>query len=262
MLPADILVEVVDVPRRAYLPLPDLRVIERPGWMQIITPSFRTGGFNGVSKTVLAADEADAVIAQTIAEYRALGITFRWTVGPDCAPADLGERLARAGLTPTVACGMWRAIDAGPTARGDIKHPTTDDDAAIEIIEVDASTVDEYTRAMAEGWSTDPAPLARANALALAEPDRSHLFLARWRGQAAATASYVAFPRSAYLLGAVVLPAARRHGLYGALVQARLDHARARGLELATCHARAETSAPLLERLGFATICRLTSYHG
>lgn len=252
MLPADILVEVVDVPRRAYLPLPDLRVIERPGWMQIITPSFREGGFNGVSKAVLADDEADAVIAATIAEYRALGIKFRWTVGPDSAPADLGARLERAGLTPSEGCGMWRTIDEGR----DVASAAAD----TEIIEVDATTVDEYTRTMAEGWSSDPLPLARSNALALTDPDRNRLFLARYRGRPAATASYVAFPRSAYLLGAVVLPAFRRNGLYRALVQARLDHARARGIGLATTHARGSTSAPLLERLGFVTICKLTNY--
>jgi hypothetical protein len=47
--PAEILVEVVEAPRRAYVDLDDLRVIERPGWLQLITPSFRHGGFNEVA---------------------------------------------------------------------------------------------------------------------------------------------------------------------------------------------------------------------
>jgi GNAT superfamily N-acetyltransferase len=76
----------------------------------------------------------------------------------------------------------------------------------------------------------------------------------------AATASYFAFPRSAHLLGGVVLPQHRGSGLYRALVAARLGHARARGISLATTHARESSSAPILERLGFATICRFQRY--
>jgi len=116
---------------------------------------------------------------------------------------------------------------------------------------------------MARGWSLDPAPIAAIHALILAAPDRrQHLFLASCDGEPAATASYVAFPRSAYLIGGVVLPAFRGRGLYRALVAARLAHARARGLTLATSHAREHTSAPILERMGFETICRFPMYFG
>lgn len=31
--------EVIVAPRKAFPPLPDLRVIDRPGWLQIVTPS-------------------------------------------------------------------------------------------------------------------------------------------------------------------------------------------------------------------------------
>src|SRR3954469_18633735 len=48
----DILVEVVVRPRHAYVRLPDMRVIERPGWFQLVTPSFREGGFNDVHATL------------------------------------------------------------------------------------------------------------------------------------------------------------------------------------------------------------------
>lgn len=94
----EILVEVVERPRRAFVQLDDLRVIERPGWLQLVTPAFTRGGFNEVAHAVLAPAAADAVIAQTMAQYRELGIKFRWVVGPGSAPADLGERLVRAGM--------------------------------------------------------------------------------------------------------------------------------------------------------------------
>lgn len=250
-----ILEEVLVPPRSAALPLPEVRRIERPGWTQIITPTFRNGGMNEVSFSALSDEEADAVIDATIAEYRALGLQFRWNVPPGSAPADLGARLVARGLSESWGRGMARATEVGPDAAGAL-------DPAITVEEItDAGGVEIFTRVMAEGWRVDPDPLRRANMLLLDEPVRRHrLYLARLDGEPAGTASYVVFPRSAYLLGAVVLPAHRGRGLYRALALARLADARARGLELATCHAREATSAPILEKLGFATVCRYANY--
>src|SRR6185503_9099258 len=97
------------VSRRSYPPLPELRVIERPGWMQIITPSIKTGGLNEVMFSALDERDADAVIDAAIAEYRALGVKFRWSVGPGSAPADLGERLERRGMRASLGRGMARS---------------------------------------------------------------------------------------------------------------------------------------------------------
>lgn len=258
MLPAwldeAIFEEVFVTPRSASLPVPDSRRIERPGWVQIITPSFRTGGLNEVTFSALGDDEADAVIDATIAEYRALGIAFRWAVPPGSAPADLGARLVRRGLVESWGRGMARA-----TVPGERADPA---DPAIHVDEIDdAAGADLFARVMAEGWGIDPEPLRRAHARLLEAPGRRHrLFLARLGGEPAGAAGYVAFPRSAYLLGAVVLPPFRGRGLYRALALTRLDDARARGLELATCHAREATSAPILERLGFTTIRRFAIY--
>jgi ribosomal protein S18 acetylase RimI-like enzyme len=253
----EIVDEVFVAPRSAALPAPDLRRIERPGWDQIITPSFRTGGLNEVAFSALADDEADAVIDATIAEYRALGIAFRWAVPPGSAPADLGARLVRRGLVESWGRGMARAT----AAEADPAEPGAAD-PAIRVDEIAAAAgVAAFTRVMAEGWGVDPAPLGDAHARLLEDPARRHrLFLARVGGAPAGAAAYVAFPRSAYLLGAVVLPPFRGRGVYRALARARLADARARGIELATCHAREATSAPILERLGFATIRRFAIY--
>jgi GNAT superfamily N-acetyltransferase len=249
----DILDEVMVVPRRSFPPLPDLRVIERPGWMQILTPSIKTGALNEVLFSALDARDADAIIDATIAEYRALGLKFRWSVGPGSAPADLGDRLARRGLTASWGRGMARPTTAPPHT----------DDPAIEIAEVDATTLGAFSDVTARGWEMDLRQTTELNAQVLAAPERrQHMFLAHRHGEPAATASYVAFARSAYLIGGVVLPPHRGHGLYRALVVARLAHARARGLELATSHARESSSAPILERMGFATICRYPRYFG
>jgi len=57
-------------------------------------------------------------------------------------------------------------------------------------------------------------------------------------------------------------PRSTVHGLYRALVQTRLAHAHARGSTLATSHAREDTSAPILEKIGFETVWRFLMYFG
>lgn len=243
--------EAVIVPRWAFTRLSDLQVIERPGWLQIITPSIKTGSLNEVLFSALEADGADAIIDAAIAGYRGLGLRFRWCVGPGSAPADLGERLVRRGLEESWGRAMARSTSAPPPP----------DDPAIRIVEIDATTIDTFSEVMARGWGFEPAANAALHARILAAPGRRyHLFVAYHRGQPAASAGYFAFARSAHLLGGVVLPEHRGRGVYRALVQARLAHAAARGLALATTHARESTSAPVLEHLGFTTICRFPRY--
>ncbi len=243
----DLLEEVIVAPRRAFPRLPDLQVIERPGWLQIVTPSITTGGLNEVIYSLLDEHEADRAIDDAIAIYRDRGLQFRWNAGPGSGPADLGERLARRGLRLSWGRGMARST----ASSGD----------AGDVIVVDHSTLAPFTQVMAEGWGSDPVALLELHRHVLAE-DRQVLFLAYDRGVPAATASYVACERSAYLIGGVVLPAHRGRGLYRALVQARLAHAHAHGLAVATSHARESTSAPILEKLGFETVCRMAMYFG
>lgn len=264
-LPADVVLdEVIVTPRRAYVPLPELRVVERPGWFQLVTPTFKRGGLNEVAFSALDEREADTVIDATIAEYRDLGLKFRWTVGPGSAPADLAERLERRGLTARWTSGMARATAelVGESSDAAASSGPGAADAAMRVDEVDGSTARLFTQVMAEGWAVDPGPFARVHDVLFATPARRHrLYLARVDGEPAAAASYVAFPRSAYLLGAVVLPRFRGRGLYRALVGARLADARARGVALATSHAMDATSAPLLGRMGFETVCRFRAFH-
>src|SRR5690242_14664298 len=113
--------EVLEAPRRAFIPLPDTQVIERPGWLQLVTPSLRQGGLNEVAFSALDEQVADTVIDETLALYRRLGLRFRWTVGPDSRPADLAERLARRGLRQSEVLGMIRGTEQAPVdAAGDV----------------------------------------------------------------------------------------------------------------------------------------------
>lgn len=243
----EILRQIIERPREAFVPLPDLQIIARPGWLQLLTPSLKRGGLNEVSLAQLTEADAERVIDETFAMYRAHGCKFVWRLGPDCSP-HLGARLAARGLPHTRSAGMARSTEMDVAI-----------DRRITIERVDASNVDTYTRTMAAGWDMDPGPLAPVNEVAVRTPVHS-LFLARFDGEPVATAAAAIFARSIYLIGGVTLAAARGRGVYKALVAARLAFARERGVPLATSHARSDTSAPILERLGFETLCHYDNY--
>ncbi|HLL54878.1 MAG TPA: GNAT family N-acetyltransferase [Myxococcaceae bacterium] len=237
-------------PRKAFARLPGMQLIERPDWVQLVTPGFHDGGLNEVSFSALDARDVGEVIDRTIAHYGQLRLKFRWLVVPGSKPEDLAERLEQRGLRRGWNRAMFRRL--------------TLDDARLSssaVEEVTPATVDDFTRAMAKGWSAEPGPMLGYNRAAIAEPGQRHrLFLVRRNGEPVAAAGYVALERSAHLMGAVVLPAFRGQGLYRLLVEQRLADAARRGLPLATTHAREETSAPLLERFGFETFRRFCSF--
>ena len=236
----DLLEEVIVTPRRAFPRLPDLQVIERPGWLQIITPSIKTGSLNEVIYSLLDEAEADAAIDTTIAMYRERGLKFRWNAAPGSGPPDLGERLERRGLAVSWGRGVARSTEVSATSD--------------DIVEVDARSLDDFTHVMATGWGADHATLHIQHEHMLAE-GKHRFFVAYCDGAPAAGASYIGFARSAFMMSAVVLPPYRGRGLYRA-------HAHARGIPLATSHAREATSAPILEKLGFETVCRFAMYYG
>lgn len=63
----ELLHELLVVPRWS-----GTQVIERPGWLQLITPTFRQGGLNEVVFSQVDPRDADEVIDTTIARYREL----------------------------------------------------------------------------------------------------------------------------------------------------------------------------------------------
>lgn len=249
----DVWHEVLIAPRRMQVVPPELQLIERSGWVQRITPTFvRGAGVNSVDLAVIAEHEVDRVIDETIAMYRAIGCELRWLVGPDSAPADLATRLARRGLKRTEVSGMALA-----TSGWDPAPPNPD----ITVERVDAASLDEFAEVMVEGWG-DNIPARRALYAQAAASDHEQLYLARYRGEPAAGGSQALYPRSAYFHAGVVLPQFRAHGIYRALVDARVAAAAACGKPIVTTHARLDSSAPRLEHMGFREVVRMVSFRG
>jgi GNAT superfamily N-acetyltransferase len=227
---------------------PDTRVIERPGWYQIITPS-AVGYLNQVYISQVAPEDADRIIDEVVADYssRPGGAPVKWCVGHWTEPKDFGERLRKRGFTATAV----RAMACSTDLRLDVPSGVTVDEVTLE-------TIDAYVAFEARGWSMpdDQHAIERqTHAAALtASPRTAHFFAARLDG--AIVASCVIFLRGdfGYLVGGLGAPEARGRGIYRALVDARLAFLRARGISLAVTHAFAATSAPMLEHLGFRTV--------
>lgn len=245
--------EALAAPMRHVIGMPDTQVIARPGWFQIVTPSMTRGGLNEVCLAALAPDEVEATIDRVLATYATLGVAFRWSVGPDSAPPDLGDRLAARGLARHDSLAMIGRI-------ADVSRSIV---AARDVTRVaDEAGLVAFTDVMAAGWGADAGALLTLHrAMHDHTSGRCHLFVAWDGGQPVGAAAYIAAgERTAYLLGAVVLPSHRGRGHYRALVHARLEDAAARGLALATSRAMATTSAPILARMGLRSVATIATY--
>lgn len=235
--------EVMDRPLDALVGAEDSRIIDRPDWHQVVTPSFTSGGLNGVGRCRVGVEQLNETIDTTVTEYTRLGLRWRWTVGPRSTPG-LEEALRQRGLAEHSITGLWRAADLPP-------RPSTSV-AAAQV--ASPGELDAFTAVMAEGWSTPAAPLAAYNQRLMVSASRQRLFLARVDGVPAGSAGLAIVERSVYLIGAVVLPRFRGRGVYRALLDARVELARQLGKALVTCQAKPETSAPILLALGFQSI--------
>lgn len=230
----------------------DTEVIERPGWYQIVTPSAR-GFLNEIQSSVVEPGDVDRLVDEAIATYHPLGTPVKWYVGPRSRPTDLGERLARRGFRASELSGMGR--DTAPIeAPEGVSARAVTDEAGLRV----------FSDVSMRGWSMAPEQVPaheRALAKALSATPRLALFyVAYLEGEPAGTAALVLRGDYGYLMGGVVIEAARGRGVYRALVAERLAFLRAEGLEYAVTHAYADTSAPILERLGFETLFRSRCY--
>ncbi len=241
----------IEAPRTLARPLrEDTRIVERPGWFQIVTPSARGAHLNEIAFSEIAPEEVDAVVEREIARAHRENRPLKWCVGPWTKPADFGERLARRGFEAWDVRGMGIASDADIAVSD-----------RLDVVEIEGgAALDRWLRVMLAGWEMPDDQIAierESYAAALAAtPPAANLFVARdartddWL----ATAGMSRNAEYGYLVGGQVLERARGRGAYRALVAARLAFLHARRIPFAVTQARAATSAPILERLGFETL--------
>jgi ribosomal protein S18 acetylase RimI-like enzyme len=194
-------------------------------------------------------EDVTAAVAWAREEGRARGHrSIEWWVGWRAEPADLGTTLETLGVprneeTPTLT-GM--TCDAAPPGA-----------PAIDVRRVE--TLEEYLAVLEVDWAAWNVPAGELDERRLREVARFgpmmesgtvHHFAGFLDGTPVGIGRAIDMAGAVALFGGAVLPEARGHGVYRALVRARWDHAEARGTPLLVVQAGA-MSGPILHGLGF-----------
>ena len=240
------------------------------------------GAWQAVVFARLTSANADAAIAEQVAFFHAVanevgsggadtvtaangggrGVrAIEWKVYGHDTPADLGSRLAAAGFEPDEPETLMvfdlaappRAGDATAEPRGvDIRRVT--DAAGL------ADLIAAGSAAFGRSETEQMARIGRELSARLDDPALS-LYVAYAAGRPVAGARLVCpHARSfAGLWGGGTIPEYRGRGIDRALVHARAEEARRRGYRYLRVDAR-ETSRPILERLEFIALTRVTEW--
>lgn len=236
--------------------LPDSELIDRDDWVQVRTPSSRGPNHNMVLRARLDPDEADARIAEVVADHAARGAGFAWIVSEGSAPEDLSKRLVAGGV-PQVSrgLGMTRSTlvtDAPPPPSNVRIEPAT---------EGDIQAVGEIGAA---AWGRGPAFARRISdwvrRVLAGEGGDVRWWLTYLDDELVGSCTLRVLPGLGYLQGASVVPKARGHGLYRAMTWLRLADLHQRGIPSAVIWADERTSAPIARKMGFSVVTTL-AYH-
>jgi GNAT superfamily N-acetyltransferase len=230
--------------------------VERTG--RVVRQSGGADDWNGVLWSDLDEDTADTAIAEQVQHFGSLGDEFEWKLYAHDRPADLAARLRAAGFVPEPA-------EALMVAR--VEDLATDADAllpeGVRVVPVtDPAGVDLVAQVHERAFGTGAARL-RARMLAhLAESPGTLSLVLAMAGDLPVCAARMEFhpgTEFASLWGGGTLPAWRGRGIYRALVAHRARVAAGQGYRYLQVDA-ADTSRPILLRLGFAQLSTTTPY--
>ena len=212
------------------------------------------GRYNCILYSHLNAESANAAIAEQAAHFRNAHGEVEWKVYSHDLPADLGQRLGVAGFEPDDAETLMAFDLANEMAA--VAMPK---DVAMRRID-DAQGLADHIAVNAAIWDHGDVSRNEMYEQRLRDPSLG-LYVAYADGQPVAAAR-LELPRDrtfAGLWGGCTLPAFRGRGIFRAMVATRADEARARGFRFLNVDA-AETSRPILERLGFIALCGVTGW--
>lgn len=194
-------------------------------------------------------DEAaiGAAIEEQIAYYEGIGQDFEWKVYGHDTPPDLKERLAARGfaIEDEEALLILDLENAPPALLAPPAHAitrVTDADGVAQMMAQQGQVWGEDFRWLGERLTTD-----------LQErPDTVSAYLVSIDGQVVSSAWIYFNHKSAFagLWGGSTLPLYRGRGVYTALLAARVQEARARGVRYLTIDA-SPMSRPIVEKHGF-----------
>jgi GNAT superfamily N-acetyltransferase len=194
----------------------------------------------------LRLSDVEAALAWVRGECARRGLTrCEWWVGWSATPDDLAQRLSSLGLVPDDE-------EATLTGLSIDREPPSAPHVEVRRIE----TIDEQLAAVEVDWDVWSLPEADRVSRRAYQRDRFdprgsvHHFAAYENGRPVGLGRAIDMTQGVALMGGAVLPAARGHGVYRALVHARWAHAVSRNTPLLVVQA-GRMSAPVLTGLGF-----------
>jgi GNAT superfamily N-acetyltransferase len=225
-----------------------------PGLRGHATPDISHPFGNLVGVSALTEDNADAVIAQVQSFFAKRKHTVGWWLNPSSTPVDLVTRLEAAGFSKLVEqAGMVltdlsRDIPCNPAVT--VRKATSADRSEAVRLYTDAYPI--------------PEDLSAVFCELFVHIDGGAVYLAYLKGvEAPVSVSSMFSLRGspvAVMQGAATLSEYRGHGVYTAMMAARLADARAMGKDAAVMQGDRKTSAPIAAKLGFKEVCSIDLY--
>ncbi|MFD4630901.1 GNAT family N-acetyltransferase [Streptomyces sp. NPDC058284] len=232
--------------------------VERTGGVVRVTGDAHA--WNGVLWADIDATTADTVIAEQVRHYTDAGREFEWKLHSYDRPADLAERLLAAGFeaepTETVMVAEADALPPGPDLPEGVRLLPVTDAASARLMaqahlaafgEDDAALSEQLARRVLDRLTATPDEIVAVVVMAGEQP------------VCGARMEFRPGTDFAGLWGGGTDPRWRGKGIYRALVDHRARIAVARGYRYLQVDA-SDDSRPILDRLGFATLCTTTPY--
>jgi len=221
---------------------------------------------NAVVAADLGGADVDAVIAESLKLMRDRGVPGSWHVGPSMRPADLGERLVKAGFSaagsePGMAVDLTKLDEsaAGRTAadgRGGSALP-----GGLVIERIGEGELDAWVGTLGKGFGEGVKEAEWVGSvyrrLGVGDPWRHYL---GWLdGEPVATATVYLAAGVAGVYFVMTVPEARRRGIGAAITLAALQEARDSGSTHAVLGS-SPAGRTVYESLGFRTYCTIELY--
>lgn len=244
MLPREEWLAFYDQEQRIDVTYPQ---IEREVLPQIVRHTGHNDRYSVILYSRLTADTADAVIAEQIAYYKALGHALEWKLFDHDQPSDLRERLATHGF----CIGEEEAVLALDLNE---MPPFLASPIAADIRELDdEATIREAMTILETVWGEPHEELIDELIHTRRDFPQELGLYAAYEDNQPVSVAWIRYPpnnRWASLWGGSTLAPYRRRGHYRALVAARAQAAVVRGRRFLTIDA-SPMSRPILEHLGF-----------
>lgn len=236
-----------DREQRIEMEYPDMRKDALSHVVRFVRPQ---PGMSFILYSDLDETSADAVIDEQIAWFRGQGLNFSWKVYSHDRPADLARRLVSRGFElddeDTI---MVLEVSAAP--------PRLLASPAAEVRRLtDPAQLSEVVGIMESVWGGDFSWIHGRMGPYMAIPGYLSVYVAYADGRPAC-AGWTYFDKGHFagLWGGSTRPEYRGRGLYTALLAARVQEARARGIPYLTIDA-GDMSRPIVARHGFQEITR------